>query len=120
MSDTAEITTIRGATWAGMTVTFSISSTTSDTTPVDLTDASILMQCKKDSCDEAAVIEFTTGGNNNITLTTPVSGIFTVDSTIIDVEPRSYYYDVMITTNAGIVYYPLKGRFVVTKNTSRD
>ena len=100
----------RGDTFKGAIFTISLSGGG----PLDLTDASIISQIKKDCSDIASVFEFT-----DITITDPSNGEFQLEPVIIDLSPRDYVYDIQIITSDGIVRTPIEGTFTITNDVSR-
>lgn len=104
--------TKRGDTWSGATVTV-----TENDVAMDLTDASILMQLKRDACDSSYVLELSTG--SGITITNAADGQFTIDAVIIGLTPKNYVYDVQITLASGRIVTILEGTFTVEQDVSR-
>lgn len=110
-----DITHYRGDTFQGVTVSFSLSGN-----PVDLTDASILLQIKANSSDDTAKLEASTT-NGKIVITDAANGTFTflVDE-VIDLPPKEYVYDVQVTLASGRVITPIQNSsFTITADVSR-
>jgi hypothetical protein len=110
----------RGDTYRGSQYTFSLSSVElSAYIPVDLTDASILMQVKHKATDDENVLEFSTS-TATISISAPaLSGIFYTEPRIIEVDANKYVYDIQITLNTGRILTPVSDNFLVTQDVSR-
>ena len=104
---------LQGDTWTGATLQFSI-----DNVPVDLTGATIKMQLRKSYCDSVVALEFSTD-NGSITIDNPDTGHFIINSTIIDINPRLYVYDVEVTLNTGRVITIIQGTFNILPTVTR-
>lgn len=85
-----------------------------DGDPLDLTDAVIRMQVKKDACS-SPVLTLTSIENDGITITNAVNGLFKINEQIISIPSCSYEYDIQITLESGEVKYYVGGLFQVVK-----
>jgi len=85
-----------------------------DNVPLDLTDAIVKMQIKKDTCS-SPLLTLTSVANNGITITDAVNGKFKINSQIITLPICNYEYDIQITLPSGEVDYYVGGLFQVVK-----
>jgi len=108
-----DIVSKRGATWNGLTIEFKI-----DDVAVDLTNASVYMQIKKEECDEIFVQEFSTV-NGTINIDNPLTGHFSIEPTIFTIVPKVYYYDIRVEQANGRVDYIVGGTFTIISNVTR-
>lgn len=83
--------------------------------PIDLTGATINLMLKKTKTGPSA---FTFSTGNNITITDAVNGRWSLDSTVIDIEAGTYYYDVELTENNGNVSTYLSGKWVILQDVT--
>ncbi len=67
-----------------------------NTLPLDLTDAVIKMDIKKDACSLPA-LTLTSVNDNGITITDDVNGRFKINEQIINIPAGNYQYDIQIT-----------------------
>ncbi len=86
--------------------------------PVDLTDATILMQVKRNPSYSTAQLEYSTD-LGNIVITEAVNGLVSLPANIVDIVPRVYVYDLQITLSTGRVITPFSGTFTVNSDVSR-
>jgi hypothetical protein len=107
------ITHKRGDTWKGLILEVLLNGS-----PLDLTDATIRMQVKKDSSDDEALLEFTTV-NDTVIIGDAPNGLFEIPETIVDLFPRVYQYDIEIITTTGRVITPFDGTFTITSDVTR-
>lgn len=113
------IQTRRGDTYRGSVYSISLSnSDLSAFVPLDLTDAVIIMQVKKQKTDDESVLEFSTT-DSTIVITDPLSGIFNTVERIIEVEANKYYYDIQVSLNTGRVITPVDDTFSITQDVTR-
>lgn len=75
-----------------------------DAVPLDLTDAIIKMQVKKDAC-ASAVLSLTSVGNAGITITNAINGQFKINEQIINIHACNYRYDIQIEIDGEIKTY---------------
>lgn len=88
-----------------------------DAVPLDLGNAIITMEVKKDACS-TPVLSLTSVGNAGITITDAVDGWFKINQQLIDLKPCNYQYDVKINID-GVVDRYFEGLFqVVTTITN--
>jgi len=89
-----------------------------DEVPLDLTDALIEMQVKKDPCG-TPILTFTSADDDGITITDAVDGWFQINEQYIDVKPCNYQYDIKITLSDSRIKRWIGGLFqVVTSITN--
>jgi hypothetical protein len=113
-SQTINLSARKGDTWNGFSM-----SITKNGTPVDLTDAELLMQLKKKPSDTDAQLEFSSLSAADYTITTNSVSSFSVDPTIIDINANDYFYDFQITFADGVVLTPFEGTFTIFQDVSR-
>lgn len=109
----------RGDTWAGIQIT--LTEVDEDGVligPVDLTDAIIVSQLKKNSGDELAVFDFSTT-EGTITINDATGGVFSLNSTIIDILPKVYLFDIQIEYPDGTIQTPVDGTFEIIADVTR-
>jgi hypothetical protein len=113
MANTYNITTLKGDTWNGLRATV-----TENASAVDLTGAEIRMQLKKDIGIPCYVLEFSSLSTikNVITITEPLSGMFTVEPEIIDIPAKTYVYDTQVKLANNRVITILSGDFEVIQD----
>lgn len=80
--------------------------------PLDLTDAVIKIDIKKEPC-YLPVLTLTSVASNGITITDAVNGRFVINQQIINIPAFSYKYDVQITLADGTVNTFVGGLFQV-------
>jgi hypothetical protein len=80
---------------------------------LDLTDAIIKMQVKKDAC-ASSVLSLTSVDDAGITITNAVNGQFKINEQIINIKPCNYQYDIQIDID-GVVKTYVGGLFQVVK-----
>lgn len=91
------------------------------TVPVNLTGYTAALQIRSLPEDPTAVLSLATGGNG-ITIPTPTNGTVEVHATAIQTRaiiPGTYYYDIEITSQGGIVYRLAQGQVVVSAEVTR-
>lgn len=103
----------KGDTFSG--VRFTIKDKETDT-GIDLTDATIKMQFRRNSPTGTVVEELTE--IDGITIEDAVNGIFTVDPFLIDWTPADYHYDIQITFLGGVVKTYIKGTICIIQDTT--
>ena len=79
---------------------------------VDLTDAVILMQLRKEA---GGVVAFTPA----ITITDAVGGDFQIDEQIINIPACTYQYDIQVTLSDDTVVTWIGGLFIINDDISR-
>ena len=104
---------LRGDTWPGIA---SISISTSGV-PVNLSAASIKMQLRED-VDSPVVLELSTD-NGLIVITNPLSGIFQIPPTIINIPFGTYNYDIQVTFPIGVVTTYIAGTWQITPDITQ-
>lgn len=114
MAAVYNITTIKGDTWNGLSLT--IQDTLS--APLDLTNAVITMQVKKVASDSVSVLEFSTA-DNTIVISNALNGAIQIPSLIIDIPARVYVYDLEVVTQDAITRTVIGGTFTVTQDVTR-
>jgi len=80
--------------------------------PLDLTDAVIKMDVKKDACG-IPLLSLSSVMDNGITITDAVSGLFKINEQIINIPAGNYQYDIQITLENGTVNTWVGGLFQV-------
>ena len=103
---------LRGDTWSGIT---SITLQTSGV-PISLSAASIKMQLRED-IDSPVALELSTA-NGLITITNPLSGVFSIPPQIIDIPFDTYNYDIQVTFPNGTVKTYLAGTWQITPDVT--
>jgi hypothetical protein len=91
------------------------------TVPVNLTGYTAALQIRSLPEDPTAVLSLATGGNG-ITIPTPTNGTVEVSATAAQTRaiiPGTYYYDIEITSQGGIVYRLAQGQVVVSAEVTR-
>ena len=103
---------INGDTFNGVTFTVSVNAV-----PLNLTDATIKMQARTQS--GALALELTTT-DNEIEITTPLSGIFSIKEQIITVtDPAKFNYDIQITLSDGTIKTYIEGTWQILPSVTR-
>jgi len=80
---------------------------------LDLTNAIIKMQIKKDACS-SAVLSLTSVDDAGITITNALNGQFKINEQIINIKSCNYQYDIQIDIN-GVIKTYVGGLFQVVK-----
>ena len=88
-----------------------------DAVPLDLTDALIKMQLRK-NYEKDVALEFSTI-NNKIEIVNVSLGTFKIIEQIIDIEAYNYIYDLQITLPSGDVETYIKGKFNIINDVTR-
>lgn len=91
------------------------------TVPVNLTGYTAALQIRSLPEDPTAVLSLATGGNG-ITIPTPTNGTVEVHATAAQtgaIIAGTYYYDIEITSQGGIVYRLAQGQVVVSAEVTR-
>jgi hypothetical protein len=86
---------------------------------VNLTGAVIKMQLRKSFTDTTPALSLTSVGSAGITITTPATGSFKINTQIIDIEVYNYLYDIQITFSTGVVKTYIQGSFNITNEVTR-
>jgi hypothetical protein len=86
-------------------------------TPVDLTDAVIRMQLKKEN-DGVAYLDLTSEDNDGITITDPTGGAFKINEQDIDIQAGNYVYDIEFNIG-GTIETLIKGEFIIINDVTR-
>lgn len=102
-----------GDTWMGLSGNFLLNGS-----PLDLTDASVLMQIRKSSDWPSYANQWSTA-SGSIIISNATGGQIYVSSGILNVEPYNYYYDIQITLGNGQVVTPIAGVFPVSGNITK-
>ena len=84
---------------------------------LDLTDAIIKMQVKKDACS-SAVLSLTSVDNDGITITNGTLGQFKINEQIINIPACNYRYDIQIEID-GVVNTYVGGLFQVVNTITQ-
>ena len=116
---------IRGDTWDGMEITIN-----EDGVPVDLTGSVIVMQFRE-RADYPEVLTFSTAfsatsaysaftipQSGMIVVTEPLSGLVTIPELLIELPPKTYYYDLQVTFSTGRVRTYLDGTWKILADVS--
>lgn len=81
---------------------------------LDLTNAIIKMQVKKDAC-ASPVLSLTSVDDAGITITNANLGRFKINEQIINIKPCNYQYDIQIELSSGEIKTYVGGLFQVVK-----
>lgn len=100
-----------GDTFDGVSFTITVNSS-----PLDLTGASIEMTVFSQGNGLKQVKKFTVG--NGLTITSPASGQFEIDEQVIDLTPNTYYYEIEFTLQDGSVKTYVCGEWRITKKAN--
>lgn len=92
---------IKGDTFTGLSMTF-YNGVGEDKTPMDLTDASVLIQFKK-GAGQSVVFKFDTA-DNTILIPDPESGQILLGARVMNYPAYNYIFDVQVTTASGTVH----------------
>jgi hypothetical protein len=111
--NTLNLTTKRGDTFAEVPFQINV-----NTVPLNLAGALIRMQLRTDYGGQV-YLELTSVDNDGITITNPANGEFKINQTIIDLEAKSYKYDIEITLSNGEVNTWIQGTFNVVNDVTR-
>jgi hypothetical protein len=90
------------------------------TVPINLTGYTAALQIRSLPESPTAVLSLTTG--NGITIPTPTNGTVEVQATAVQtraIVAGTYYYDIEITSQGGIVYRLAQGQVVVSAEVTR-
>jgi hypothetical protein len=90
------------------------------TVPINLTGYTAALQIRSLPESPTAVLSLTTG--NGITISTPTNGTVEVQATAVQtraIVAGTYYYDIEITSQSGIVYRLAQGQVVVSAEVTR-
>lgn len=84
-----------------------------DGLPIDITQSDSIKWSAARSVNSAAVLEksLLTG----ITINSPTSFIFDIESTESELMSGTYYHEVEIINDAGLIYTPLFGQLIIQK-----
>ena len=107
MASTLNFTTKRGDTFKQVDFQINV-----DNLPLDLTDAVIAIQLRKEA-GAPIVLEPT------ITILNAIEGRFCIDEQIIDIQACNYKYDIQLTLASGEVYTWISGIFTITDDITR-
>ena len=88
-------------------------------TVVNLTGANIKMQLRKCYSDTTPALSLTSVSSAGITITSPTTGEFKINTQIIDIEVYNYVYDIQITLASGVVKTYVQGGFNITNEVTR-
>ena len=103
----------KGDTFDGVRFTLTKSS---DSSPIDLTGASIACKFRKQTKTGTVVADLSIG--SGITVVDAVNGIFDIDAFDIDWSPLRYYYDVEITFASGVIKTYIEGTLTVIQDVT--
>lgn len=105
---TYNFTVINNDTYNGTTITL-----LNDTTPIDLTGATIELQARRKGTNELIWGIDTTDG---ITLSDPTNGVFTIDEQVIAATDGTFPYDVQITFIDGRIKTYISGEITILRD----
>jgi hypothetical protein len=103
---------LRGDTWVGIN-SISLSK---DGIPLNLTNASVLMQFRK-NVDSSVALELSTN-NGGIVILNALNGVIRIPSALIDMQYGTYQYDLQVTFADGFVKTYLKGSWSIVADIS--
>lgn len=86
--------------------------------PLDLTDAVIRMQLKKE-CNGIPILSFTSVANAGLTIINAALGLFKINRQIINIPEFNYSYDIEITFADQTVKTWVSGSFLVQCDITR-
>ena len=104
---------LRGDTWPGITYL----TITNICVPISLSGALIKMQLRED-LDAPVALELSTA-NGLITITNPLSGVFSIPPQIINIPFGTYNYDIQVTFPTGIVTTYIAGTWQITPDITQ-
>jgi hypothetical protein len=107
MSSTLNFTTKRGDTFKQTNFQININDA-----PLDLTDAIIKIQLRKEAGAPVAL-------EPTLTILNALQGEFCIDEQIIDIQACNYKYDIQITQESGEVDTWVGGLFTITDDITR-
>jgi hypothetical protein len=85
---------------------------------VNLTGATIKMQLKKCATDTTPALSLTSVSSAGITITNAASGLFKINTQIINIEAWNYIYDMQFTFSSGEVKTYINGQFTITQDVT--
>jgi hypothetical protein len=85
----------------------------------NLTGATIRMQLRKSADEATTALSLTSVANAGITITSPLNGLFRINTQIIDIPVFDYEYDVEITFSDATVKTYISGYFTITQEITR-
>ena len=85
----------------------------------NLTGAVIRMQLRKTADDTTPALSLTSVGGAGITITSPTTGLFKINTQIIDIPVFDYEYDIEIAFADGTVKTYVSGIFSITQEITR-
>jgi hypothetical protein len=85
----------------------------------DITGAIIRMQLRTNANDANPALSLTSVGNAGITITNPTSGLFRINTQIIDIPVFDYEYDIEIKFADNTVKTYIAGIFSITQEITR-
>lgn len=97
---------IKNDTFDGISFTVNVNGS-----PLNLTGASILASFKK-NFDTTKTL----ASPDDITITVPTSGQFTIDQKVIDWPAGTYNYDIAMTLNTGVIKTYIKGTWTIVED----
>jgi hypothetical protein len=100
---------VTNTTFVGVQFTVTVNSVA-----VDLTGAEIKMNVKPRDFKNSVNYEF--GVGTGLTLTTPASGIFTLDEQVITIPAGNWKYDVTFYLSDGSIHNYIKGEWTILEN----
>lgn len=86
--------------------------------PIDLTDAVIKMQLKKE-CNGTPILSFTSVASAGLTIINPSLGLFKINRQIISIPEFNYLYDIEITFADQTVKTWVNGSFLIQCDITR-
>lgn len=102
--------------YAGDTWTVSLTFTDSNSAPIDLSAATLLLQIKKSKSAADPVLELSEG--NGLTVGGAGSNVVTI-STVANLPKGTYHYDLQSTFSASSITTYLRGTISVTEDVTR-
>jgi hypothetical protein len=90
-----------------------------NTVAKNLTGAVIRMQLRKTADDTTPALSLTSVGSAGITITSPTTGLFRINSQIINIPVFDYEYDIEITFADATVKTYIQGIFSITQEITR-
>ena len=85
----------------------------------NLTGAVIRMQLRKTADDTTPALSLTSVGGAGITITSPTTGLFKINTQIINIPVYDYEYDIEIEFADGTVKTYVQGIFSITQEITR-